>query len=140
MRFYSKKGVITGVLLWGVVLFLILTYLFLPGRPEEKGAVVTYVLITLIISGFMAWFWFGTYYEIKDSTLRVVAGPFRWKIDILTIINVKRTRNPLSSPALSLDRLEVRYGKWGIILISPKNEVRFGEELVRINPKISINL
>jgi hypothetical protein len=47
------------------------------------------------------------------------------KVEIQKITSVKRTRNPLSSPALSTDRLEIKYGKWDFVLISPKNKERF---------------
>lgn len=70
----------------------------------------------------------------------IVGGPFRWKIDIMTIISIRKTRNPLSSPALSLNRLEIRYGKWNTILISPKNVDQFCENLRKVNSKIDINL
>lgn len=86
------------------------------------------------------WCWFGTYYEINGGQLKIVGGPFRWKIDIMMIMSIRKTRNPLSSPALSLNRLELQYGKWGTILISPKNEEQFCEELKKINSKIDLNL
>jgi hypothetical protein len=62
------------------------------------------------------------------------------KAEIQKITSVKRTRNPLSSPALSTDRLEIKYGKWDFVLISPKNEERFCEILLEKNPQIMIHL
>ena len=140
MRLYSKKGMITGVLLWGTVAFLIGSFLFLPDGPEGKGEVITAVLLCGLTSALILWCWFGTYYEINGKQLKIVGGPFRWKIDIMTIISIRKTRNPLSSPALSLNRLEIQYGKWSTILISPKNEEQFCENLRKINSKININL
>lgn len=35
------------------------------------------------------------------------------------------TRGPLSSPALSLDRLRIEYGKRGVVLISPREKEAF---------------
>ncbi|MFF2445771.1 PH domain-containing protein [Neobacillus sp. NPDC058068] len=140
MRFYSKKGIITGVILWGTVIFLIGSILFLPGGPEGKGETIIAVLVSGLTSAFISWIWFGTYYEINGSQLKVVGGPFRWKIDIMTITSIRKTRNPLSSPALSLNRLEVQYGKWTTILISPKNKKQFCAELSKINSTIDLYL
>ena len=140
MRFYSKKGIITGVLLWGTVALLIGSFLFLPGGPEGKGEIITAVLVCGLTSSFIMWLWFGTYYEINGNQLQVVGGPFRWKIDIMTMKSIRKTRNPLSSPALSLNRLEIHHGKWGTVMISPKNEEEFCETLRKINSKIDFNI
>lgn len=140
MRFYSKKGIITGVLLWGAVLFLIGSFIFLPGGPKGIGETTTAIVMIVPFSAFILWVWFGTYYEIKEEQLIVVGGPFRWKIDIMSINTIKKSLNPLSSPALSLKRLEIRYGKWKTILISPKHEEQFCEMIQKVNPKIIIDL
>jgi hypothetical protein len=46
---------------------------------------------------------------------------------------VEETRNPLSSPALSLDRLKITYGNGKRIMISPADKIGFlkaiGQEL-----------
>ncbi|MGG3560729.1 PH domain-containing protein [Neobacillus rhizosphaerae] len=140
MRFYSKKGLITGVLLWGTILFLIGSFIFLPGGPEGMGETTTTILTTILLTTFISWVWFGTYYEIKGKQLIVVGGPFRWKIDIMSINSIRKTLNPLSSPALSLKRLEIQYGTYNTILISPKHDNKFCEMIKKINPKIEINL
>ncbi|MFK9093746.1 PH domain-containing protein [Bacillus salipaludis] len=57
----------------------------------------------------------------------------------MTIKSIRKTRNPLSSPTLLLNRLEIHYGTWGAMLISPKNEEQFCEDLSKINSKIEIN-
>lgn len=136
MRFYSKKGIFIGTILWGTVFFLIGSFFFLPGGPEGKGGTIAAVLICGLTSAFIIWLWFGTYYEIREGELKVVAGPFRWKIDIMEIKSIRKTRNPLSSAALTLDRLEILYGKWGMVLISPKNEEKFCEIISEKNPKV----
>ncbi len=67
----------------------------------------------------------NTYYLVEDAALRVVSGPFRWTIAISDIIEITPTRNPLSSPALSLDRLKVVYGKRRYVLVSPADKEGF---------------
>ena len=76
----------------------------------------------------------GTHYTVDGNMLRVVSGPFRWKVPIDQIRSVQATRNPLSSPALSLDRLRIEYGKRRRIMVSPADKAGFlkaiGQELV----------
>lgn len=48
------------------------------------------------------------------------------------------TKSPLSSPATSLDRLEIMYNKNESIIISPKDRTGFINELKTINPGIEV--
>jgi hypothetical protein len=61
---------------------------------------------------------------VAGNTLRVACGPFRWKVPIDSIEKVEATRSPLSSPALSLDRLRINYGKRRI-MVSPSDRAGF---------------
>ncbi len=83
------------------------------------------ILTMIAIVGLMIWLLIGTHYTVDRNTLRIVAGPFRWKVPIDQITSVEATRNPLSSPALSLDRLRLRYGKKRWIMISPADRAGF---------------
>jgi len=67
----------------------------------------------------------GTSYAVDRGTLLVRCGPFRWKVPLDSITAVERTRSPLSSPALSLDRLRIRYGKRRQIMVSPADRSGF---------------
>ncbi len=78
--------------------------------------ILTFVLFSVLRS---------TYYEVGASSLRVVSGPFRWTIPIADIVEITPSRNPLSSPALSLDRLKVRFGKRKFLLVSPADKEGF---------------
>lgn len=61
-------------------------------------------------------------------------------INILEISSLKRSYNPLSSPACSLKRLAAyRYGNL-YALLSPVREQEFIEELIAINPRIQLNV
>ena len=77
------------------------------------------LLLMIGVTGLMVWLLVGTHYTVDRGYLRIVSGPFRWRVPIEDITSVKRTRNPLSSPALSLDRIMIRYGKRRRIMISP---------------------
>ena len=67
----------------------------------------------------------STFYVVENGELRVFSGPFRWKIAVADIIDITPTRNPLSSPALSLDRLKVTYGERRFVLVSPADKDGF---------------
>ena len=67
----------------------------------------------------------STYYVVGNGELRIVSGPFRWKIAVSDIVEITPTHNPLSSPALSLDRLKVRYGPRRYVLVSPADKEGF---------------
>ena len=59
------------------------------------------------------------------------------KVDIDTIIEIKTSRNPISAPAASLDRLEVICSN-SSVLISPKEKKGFIRELKSLNPNIQL--
>ena len=71
----------------------------------------------------------STYYIVADGVLRIVSGPFRWKVAISDIVEITPTRNPVSSPALSLDRLKITYGKSRFVLVSPADKDGFNRAI-----------
>jgi hypothetical protein len=60
------------------------------------------------------------------------------KIDIEKIRKIEKTSSILSSPALSMDRIAVKYNKFDEIYISPKEKQLFVDELLLINPTIEV--
>ncbi len=73
----------------------------------------------------LAWIWLGTRYTVTSSELIINSGPFRWKVPLASIREVTPSRLALSSPALSLDRLLIRYGHGGFVLVSPADRQGF---------------
>ena len=57
---------------------------------------------------------------------------------INTIYKISETYNPLSSPAGSIDRLEIKYNKSESVLISPKDKNAFINDLILVNPNIEV--
>lgn len=82
-------------------------------------------LLAIAVVGLMIWLLLGTHYTVDRGVVRIVSGPFRRTIQIEQITSVENSRNPLSSPALSLDRLLIRYGKNRRIMISPADKAGF---------------
>jgi hypothetical protein len=93
-------------------------------RGDPVGTTVT-ILVCIAALALFVWLLVGTVYTVDHSLLIVRAGPFRWKIRLDEITAVEATRSPLSSPALSLDRLRIRYGKNRRIMISPADKTGF---------------
>jgi hypothetical protein len=88
----------------------------------------------------MLWGCYNTRYEITPSDLVVRFGPFRTTLPLDTIVEVFPTRNPISAPAPSLDRLRIDYrkksgGKW-FALISPKDKEGFVRDLASAAPQL----
>jgi hypothetical protein len=86
-------------------------------------------------------------YEVEGSTLRIkCCGIASAKIDVRSICLLRRSYNPLSSPASSLKRLAVyRAGKLAgypvlCALVSPVNEREFIETLKSLNPAIQVTV
>lgn len=93
------------------------------------GAVLVVVLALLVSIGLPAWLILATHYTLTATELRIRSGPFRWTVPLGQIVSVTPTRNPLSSPALSLDRLRIEYGPGKRIMISPRDRDLFLRDL-----------
>lgn len=83
----------------------------------------------LVAVGLPAWLIVSTVYRIGGGVLTIRSGPFRWRIRLADIQSVQPSRSLLSSPALSLRRLEIRYGGGRRILVSPTDPERFLQAL-----------
>jgi len=74
-------------------------------------AIITPGLVIVLALGassiLMVWVLLVTKYSVDDRELRVTSGPFRWIIPVSDVQSVRPSNNLLSSPALSLDRLEL---------------------------------
>lgn len=75
------------------------------------------------------WVIFSTNYRVDSQTLSIRSGPFRWRVPIAAIEDVRRARSWVSSPALSLDRLQIRHGGGKVVFISPRDRESFIREL-----------
>ncbi len=84
-------------------------------------SIISYVIMATII--FLGWI-LRTGYTVHEDKLIIRSGPFKWTVLLADIISIKPSRDPLSSPALSLDRLFIRHKK-GFVLISPKEKEKF---------------
>lgn len=130
--YHSKRGWFIYIPL---ILFLGFEALFL-----ITGEFIPAIVLFLVIAfGFLPAF-FNTYYLIKDDKLKIRSGYFfNTEIQISEIRRIETTRTLLSSPALSLDRLEVHYNKYDTVVISPEDKQEFVKQLQRLNPSITFS-
>lgn len=96
------------------------------GRERLIVSVASVFGVALILSVLMR-----TNYTVEDGELRIVSGPFSRTVTISEIIDISESRNPLSSPALSLDRLKITYGHGRYVLVSPADKKGFLEAIAQ---------
>jgi Bacterial PH domain len=75
-------------------------------------------------SALIVWSLCGTYYAVTADDLIVHAGPFRRTVPLHSISSLRATRDRRQAPALSLDRIEVRYDSRRV-LVSPRDRTGF---------------
>jgi hypothetical protein len=127
MTFRSKIDAWIGAVLLIATAGQVGTAVFLVTTDMPARWIVA--LSLLIGPAFILWIMVTTYYVISDSELLVRCGPLRVQIPLAQISSIQKTRNPLSSPALSLDRLAISYGQGKHCMISPRDQTRFLEAL-----------
>lgn len=62
------------------------------------------------------------------------------RIEISKIRKIEKTNSILSSPALSLDRIAIKFNKFDEVYISPKERQNFLNDLLEINPNIEVKV
>jgi hypothetical protein len=83
----------------------------------------------LACAGCIAWLWIWTGYELRQAELIVRTGPFTKTISLDSITKVRHIRSWMSSAATSSRRLELTYGRYDFIHLSPLQEEKFLAEL-----------
>ena len=141
MVFKSKVDAWILALVFGGPLVSVGIVLSLAFTVRGAGAALAFGAVVVAASlAFTAWVFSTTDYRIESGVLTIRSGPFRWRVPVPAIATVTATSNPLSSPALSLDRLAIRYrkenGRERTIMVSPANKNGFIAALREANPNI----
>ena len=129
MKVYRSR---IGWEIWGpvVLIFALIVY-------QTNGAWPV-VIGLLLVGSFITAMVLGTRYVISGETLTVKCWPvISQEIDIKSIYRIRRTWNPLSSPAASyIGRIEVHYDTGKSCIISPKDSQKFVNDLLERNKSI----
>ena len=123
-RFKSKIDRWLLYLLIAVMVFEVVVMSAAAMQADSPLEATVLIIAALVIVGLLGSMLIGTHYTVDGNILRIRCGPFRWQVPVDAIESVEPTRNPLSSPALSLDRLRLQYGKRRI-LVSPADKAGF---------------
>jgi hypothetical protein len=126
LKYPSKVDLWLAILIWGSMLGTIGIGLYaMFNKASSFWEIILLLFSCVLFPLFMLWGCFTTHYLLNDTHLIIRYGPFKKKIPLDRITSVKKTSNPLSSPALSLKRLEISYNTYDMVLISPKNRDEF---------------
>ena len=130
--FKSKIGLELAIPL--IVVFGTVIFLTVFEKPGWLGFVILLLPVLFVVHIFMI-----TIYTIENNKLTIKSGfLFNKTIDINTIKKITETNNPLSSPATSIDRLEITYAKFDSVIISPKQKMEFINYIKALNPNVEI--
>lgn len=128
MKYYSKIDWWISILIWMSVGVSGWAVWLIPANEQWIGWLMFSPLMVLMLL-----FLYNTYYVFEDDYLKCVLGVFPQKIYYQNIKSLKKTRNFLSSAALSAERIEIKEKNKGYIMgttyISPKNRDEFFDEL-----------
>lgn len=130
MYFKSKRDWWLGWIIWLVVA--------LPPVMLIKSGEYLYLPVCIPVALFVCWIWFRTGYTVTEKELEIKSGFIQFKIPLEEIIRIRKSNSPFSSPALSLDRLEIRYGNSKKVLISPENKESFIKAIRKRNQDVEI--
>ena len=138
MIYYSKVSYTLLIIIF-LVFFGPLVSLFYGNGFDGKTILI--FLTMVVLYGLILHLFFNTTYKIEKEKLHIKCGFFKYKpVTIKEMKKVSKSSNIISSPADSFDRIEITYGKFEELIISPKHKTKFVEDLQKVNPEIINNL
>lgn len=139
MTTYPSKisyGLLVAV---GIILFLPISFEGLKNGLSDHFLVT--IAFLLVVYLFVIYIFFSTKYTINQTHLHVKCSfLYNQQIRIYDIKSIEPSKSLLSSPAASLDRIKVTFGKYDEILLSPKDKYEFVKHLKQINPNIESSI
>ncbi|MDQ3834865.1 MAG: PH domain-containing protein [Actinomycetota bacterium] len=142
MIYSSKKDAWLVLTVWIAILLPFLLGIYNLAVPTGNTQAGGYLLsIGTLTAALLLLLTYPLYYEITSSRLIVRSGIMRSNIPLSSIEEVRPTRNPLSAPAWSLDRLRIDYkkdGRVGFMLVSPEDKTQFMRDLAETVPDLEM--
>lgn len=137
-RYPSKRDLWLTVLLLGLSILFFYMSVMIYFEPVNVWVKIGGSLFFLVFAVYMPIILYGISYTLTSDQLIIkCAYLFSSTIQLNQITEVFPTRNPLSSPACSLDRLRIKHtGHWFGALISPDDKQVFMEDLLRRCPQL----
>ncbi len=133
LRYYSKKDSWLLALIGAVLLLPLALAIYDLFQGDIDG--LSSLFFGIAVPGTLLLLTYPLYYDLTPTALEVRGGILvNQQIPLSAVQEVVPTRNPLSAPAWSLDRLRVNYetedGE-SFMLISPTDKTGFMAELTR---------
>ena len=144
MIFKSRVDIAFKCLVFGFILLMVFAIVISWMDSTMVTALkfwLTFLLV--VISGFMLWIYRQTSYEITSESMKYQFGPLvgKIKIDRIHTLEVNKTLwAGTNKPATALKGIIVKYNTFDEIYISPSSNETFVEELLKVNPKIQVNI
>ncbi len=124
----SKIDTWLGIVLGGVPLASLVAVWQLIHAPIPGRGLIAVVILLLGVCLPLSLLFFTTY-TIDDRLLRIRSGLFTWHVALDSISKITATNDPVSSPALSLDRIRIEYGTGKSVAVSPLKKDDFLRDL-----------
>ena len=138
----TKRDLWLMLVIWSLAGFFTYTSLTVhnePAAPWMKLFATCFLGLLAMLTIALSVLPYFTSYSLDAVNLTIRVGPFSTKIAIAEITEVFPTRNPLSAPAWSLDRLRIRFTSSSFgALISPRRKQEFLEELASLAPQLQL--
>ena len=138
MYFVSKKDITYFLVIWGTIA-ISSSIVIIPIIYATSIFHLLWVLLGLLIIAFFIWLWFGSGYKIENGTIKIEHGPIKDTIKIQDIKRISKKKSFLAAASLAIDRLELRYGRYGSVFVSPKKEYEFIRLLLSKSPEIQMD-
>lgn len=123
------------------ILIPVVAVLIAAGVYLMLSKIIIGAIAVALVLAFLIYVCSDTLYQVTDDhKLKIRSGfLYHQEIYIKSIKKVNSTKNHRASPALSSDRLEIRYNRYGRVTISPHNPSAFIKELKEVNPRIRVD-
>ena len=121
-------------------LMLYLLFTALSNTNKDLTVWIPSIVLILAVPLFLLWILIHTYYVLENGELRYVSGPIRGSIKISDIKQV--TSNTTLwvglKPATARNGIIISHNNYNEIYISPANNNKFIQQLLKLNPQIDV--
>lgn len=106
--------------------FIFTAMMTLPALEKTNTVELIIIAVSVLpVYILFPWILVTTDYTVYADEMVARCGPFRFHVKIDDIHSIKPTSNPMSGPALSMDRLAIFYGAGRTIMVSPEDKAGF---------------
>ncbi|MEC0089708.1 PH domain-containing protein [Paenibacillus macquariensis] len=132
MKFIPRRDLWLSITMWFCIIGLALASispLFKVGTNIIGGSIL--FLFCMGMAGFIAWIWLGVVYKLLDTELFIRMGPLTNSITYDSITHVKPVRSWISNMAMATSsrKVEIKYGRYDVVQVSPLDQETFIREL-----------